>query len=117
MKNKYERLSKLERKEAIKEYENANEKNKEIISRIKRLRGVGIIGVIYSSIMFILDFLKERRIFDYGFNIFDNLIWNYLIDACLLIFCVVFIIKANNMLKEQVNSYLVGKKDEKKIRK
>lgn len=117
MKNKFERLSKEEKKESIKEFENVSDANKNLITRIKRLRVVGIIGIIYSLIMFILDFLKENKIVDYGFNVFDNLIFNYIIDACLLIFCAFFVVKANMMIKEQVNIYLVDKKNnEKKIR-
>ncbi|MCI8795176.1 MAG: hypothetical protein HFI73_07405 [Bacilli bacterium] len=110
MKNKFERLNKNEKKKAIEEFSNSNESNANIISRIKRLKVIGIIGVIYSIGMFILDFLKEMEIFDIGFNHFDNLILNYIIDACLLIFCAFFVIKANMILKEQVNKYLIGKK-------
>lgn len=110
MKNKYDRLSREEKKAAIKEFTLASEKNKEIISRLNRLRFVGIVGIIYSSIMFILDFLKEQNIFDYGFNTFDNIFVSYLIDAFLLIMCVIFLMKAISMKKEQVNKYLITKK-------
>lgn len=114
MKNKFERLSKLEQKEAIKEYERASDANASIMGRIKRLKVVGIIGIIYSLIMFLLDLLKEYGIFDIGLNKFDNLLVSYLLDACLLIFCVVFLIKANSLVKEQVNKYLVEKKNNNK---
>lgn len=114
MKNKYERLSKLEKKESIKEYANSSDTNAAITSRIKRLKTVGIIGIIYSLVMFALDFLKEFGIFDIGLNKFDNLLVSYILDACLLIFCVVFVIKANSLLKERVNIYLIEKKNEKK---
>lgn len=110
MKNKFERLSKKERKEAIKEYTNSSEHNAQVMSRVKRLRIVGIIGVIYSLVMFVFDFLKERGTFDYGLSVFDNIFLNYLIDGCLLIFCAIFIIKANLLIKEQVNKYLIEKK-------
>lgn len=115
MKNRFERLNKDEQKEAILEYTNSSEQHKLIVSRIKRLRVVGIVGCVYSIIMFIFDFLKERKIFDYGFNVFDNMLLSYIIDACLLIFCFIFIMKANNLLKEQVNSYLVDKHRQKQI--
>lgn len=110
MKNRYERLNRKEKKEAIKEFANSSEKNALIMSRIKRLRVVGIIGVIYSSLMFVLDFLKEKKVFDYGLSVFDNLLVNYIIDGCLLVFCAIFIIKANSLIKEQVNAYLIQKK-------
>lgn len=109
MKNKFERLDKIERKKAIKEYSNSSDHASQIMKRIKRLRIVGIIGIIYSTLMFILDFLKERNIIDYGLSVFDNLIINYIIDACLLIMCVYFVIKANLIIKDQVNKYLIEK--------
>lgn len=110
MKNKFERLGKKERKEAIKEYTNSSDHNASVMSRIKRLRVVGIIGAIYSLVMFVFDFLKERGTFDYGLSVFDNILLNYLIDGCLLIFCAIFIIKSNLLIKEQVNKYLIEKK-------
>lgn len=119
MKNKFEKLSKREQKDAINEYKNASTHNEEIVSRLNRLKGVGIIGIIYSLIMFTLDLLREHDIFDYGFNTFDNIILSYIIDASLLIICVFFLIKANQLLKTQVNKYLIEKskpkqKDKKK---
>lgn len=109
MKNKFERLSRKEKKEAINEYKNASTHNEDILSRLNRLKGVGIIGIIYSIIMFTLDFLREHDIFDYGFNTFDNIVLSYIIDASLLIICVFFLIKANQLLNTQVNKYLIEK--------
>ncbi|MCH5166610.1 MAG: hypothetical protein J1F35_01835 [Erysipelotrichales bacterium] len=117
MKNRYERLTRQEKHEAIEEYKNSNEHNKALYTRLTRLRGIGIIGIIYSILMFTLDFLKEQGIFDYGFNTFGNVVLNYIIDAVLLILCFVFVLKAHQLLKEQVNKYLIEKmktKEEKK---
>ena len=113
MKNKFERLSKTEKKDAINEYKSINPHNEAIVSRLNRLKGVGIIGIIYSLLMFTLDFLKEHKIFDYGFTTFDNILISYIIDACLLILCVVFLIKANQLLSEQINKYLIEKNKKK----
>lgn len=115
MKNRFERLSKEEQKDAILEYTNASEQNKLVVSRIKRLKVVGILGIIYSSIMFVFDFLKEMQIFDYGLSVFDNMLLSYLVDGCLLIFCFIFLFKADKLLKEQVNKYLVDKVRQKQV--
>ena len=109
MKNRYERLSKKERKEAIKEFRNFSTSNNELITRLKRLKGIGIIGIIYSILMFILDYLKETGIFDYGFNRFNNILISYIIDGALLVFCAIFVIKANQLLSGHVNKYLIEK--------
>ncbi len=110
MKSRFERLSKKEQKEAIREFKEASTKNANVINRLHRLKVIGILGTIYSLIMFILDFLKEADILDYGFNTFgDAIILNYLIDASLMVFCVFFIFKSEQMIKEQVNKYLVDK--------
>lgn len=108
MKNKFERLSKRERKEAIIEFQNVDEKNSNLIRRLKRLRLIGIIGIIYAVLMFLMDFLNSQGIIEFGLNIFGtHALINYIVDACLLIFCVFFLVKANQILKEQVNKYLV----------
>lgn len=102
MKNKYQRLSKEEKKLAIEEFKNVSENNENVITRLKRLRVVSIIGIIYAIISFILDL------------IYDTIsVWDYVIDGLLLIFCVVFMIKSKQLLEEQVNIYLI-KKDKKK---
>ena len=113
MKNKYERLSRKERKDAIKEFKNANPHNEDLIMRLNRLKVVGIIGIVYSLLMFTLDLLKERGIFDYGFNTFNNIYVSYVIDAVLLILCALFVIKAEQLKKEQVNKYLIEKNSSK----
>ena len=66
MKNRYERLTRQEKREAIKEYKNSGEHNKALYTRLTRLKGIGIIGIVYSILMFTLDFLKERGILIMG---------------------------------------------------
>lgn len=110
MKNKFERLTKEERKKAIEDFRNVDEKNKNLVSRLKRLKLIGIMGIIYSVIVFLMDFLNAQGIINIGLNIFGtHAIINYIIDACLLVFCVFFLVKANQILKEQVNKYLIEK--------
>lgn len=110
MKNKFERLSRVDRKKAIEEFKNVDDKNKNLVSRLKRLKIIGVIGIIYSVLVFLMDFLNEQEIINFGINIFGtHAIVNYIIDACLLIFCVFFLIKSNQILKEQVNKYLIDK--------
>lgn len=110
MKNKFERLSREDRKKAIEEFRNVDDKNNNLISRLKRLRIIGIIGIVYATLVFLMDFLNEKEIINFGINIFGTqAIVNYIIDACLLIFCVFFLVKSNQILKEQVNKYLIEK--------
>lgn len=120
MKNRFERLSRKEKKEAINEYKKASSNNEAIIMRLNRLKVIGIIGIIYSLIMFTFDLLKEKGILDYGFNTFNNIYISYIIDAFLLIMCAVFVIKARQLLSQQVNKYLIEisrSKEDKKTKK
>ncbi len=121
MKNRFERLSKSERKKAIEEFKNVDERNSNLVSRLKRLKLIGTIGIIYSVVIFSMDFLNSQGIIKFGLNIFGtHTLINYIVDACLLIFCVFFLVKANQILKEQVNKYLVEQvraKDKNKSKK
>lgn len=115
MKNKFARLSKSEQKKAIEEFKQVDEKNSNLVKRLKRLRLIGFFGIIYSTLVFIMDILNEQGIIDFGLNTFGTrAIINYIVDACLLIFCVFFLVKANQILKEQVNKYLIDKNRKKK---
>lgn len=117
MKNKYERLSKEERKKSIEEFKSIDANHEVLIKRLNRLKIVGLIGIIYSLIMFILDFLNAQGILKFGFNTFGkHVIISYIVDACLLVFCVFFFVKANQILSEQVNKYLIEKDKDKKKR-
>lgn len=98
MKNKYQRLTKLEKKEALKEYRESEEYRNDIAVRLGRVKILSIIGILYA-------------VFSFGFDFyFDTInIWDYVLDGLLLIACILFFIKANDFLGEQVNNYLISK--------
>lgn len=101
MKNKYMRLTKEEKRLAEKEYCESSEEKASLFKRLKRLRFIGVFGIIYASLSFILDIL------------FTNNIWDYVLDAILLIFCLVFVLKANDMIINQVNKFIIDKQKKK----
>ncbi len=98
MKSKYQLLSKEEKKQAKKDYMEASETNKAIYKKLNRLTIISIIGIIYSLISFVIDFFLTK------------IIWDFVIDAVLLIFCLIFIIKSQSILSEQINKFLISKK-------
>lgn len=99
MKNKYKRLSKRERKMAREQYKVASTSNKNLYIRCVRIQIVSILGIVYSFINIGLDFYYH----------ISN-IWGYAIDGILLIFCVFFLLKANDILVSEVNRFLIDKK-------
>lgn len=102
MKNKYQRLSRKERKEARLEFKNSNDTNKELYSRYKRMKVVGIISIIYAIICFPFDFFINASI------------PGYVIDAFMGIFGVIMLLKSNDFTVSKVNEYLINKDKKKK---
>lgn len=117
MKNRFERLSKKEQKEAIKEFTNLDDNHKLLVKRLKRLQIVGIVGIIYSCLIMVIDYLNINEIIDIGFGTFvGHPMLNYIIDACLLILCVFFTFKSKQILNSQVNKYLVEQARNKQVK-
>lgn len=98
MKNKYQRLSKEEKKQARESYKQSSEVNANIYKKLNRLTIISILGIIYAIISFIVDFFLTK------------IIWDFVLDAVLLIFCLIFIIKSQSLLTEQISKYLISKK-------
>lgn len=107
MKNRFERLSKEEQKAAIEEYKNARSGNEVVIKKLKNLRILSIVGIIYAVISFAYDILGNSK---YIYSAFDGI---------LLISCVVFFIQSRKLLVRNVNQYLIDiqKKELKEKRK
>ncbi|MCI8393977.1 MAG: hypothetical protein HFH86_00650 [Bacilli bacterium] len=79
MKNKYQRLTKEEKKECQKMYY-STPKGKEMHLRLIRLSWLGILGILFSVFLFGQIFLKN-----------EHTIWNYFSAISLLIFSFIFL--------------------------
>ncbi len=97
MKNKYQRLSKEEKKQARKDFKNSEYNRNKIYEKGRRLRIFGIIGMIYALISFGIDFLYKGDV------------WNFILDAALLIFCLVTYIVFGDIIDKQINKYLIAR--------
>ena len=95
MKNKYQRLSKEEKKQARIDFKHSEYNQNKIYEKGNRLRIFGIIGMIYALINFGIDFIYKGDI------------WNFILDAALLIFCLVAFIVIGDILDKQINKYLI----------
>ena len=98
MKNKYQRLTKEEKKRAKKDYKESNEVNANIYKKLNRLTIISILGIFYAIISFVVDFFLTKNV------------WDFVIDGILLVFCLVFIIKSQSLLLEQINKFLINTK-------
>ena len=102
MKNKYQRLSSDEKKQARLDYRDSNEINGNIYKKLNRLTIISTIGIVYSILSFVIDLFLTK------------IVWDFVIDAVLLIFCLIFIIKSQSLLSEQVNKFLINRENNKK---
>ena len=94
MKTKYDRMSKLEKKELYNKFK----KDKPIlVSKMNRFNIILIIGIIYSIIAFIYDFLLKKG---------TILI---VIDIIIFIFCVICFIRFYYIKKGLLNKYAIEK--------
>ena len=95
MKNKFLRMTKEEQKAALEEYKNSSEIGAEVIKRIKRVRIISVIGLVYGIALTIFNIVTNAHYVDYISS-------GITIIACLLLF-----IKSKDILIEKVNSYLI----------
>lgn len=97
MKYKYDTLSKQEKKDLKIEYKNSEE-NKLFYKKIKRVIILCDFGIIYAIVMMIIDFVFKMSLI------------NKVLDCLLLIFSLGFLVRANDILKMNINKYLISKK-------
>lgn len=95
MRNKYQRLDKEGKKQARLDFKNSEYNKNKIYEKGNRLRIFGIIGMIYAVLSFGIDFLYKGDI------------WNFLLDAALLIFCLIAYLVISDILDKQINKYLI----------
>ena len=93
MKNKYQRMSKDEKKALIKEYKNT-EKGKYILGKIRNVLIYGIISYIYAVYLIITA---------------EN-IWSYIGAGSLLIAGCIFIVGSIKLRSKNLNQYAIKKK-------
>lgn len=101
MKNKYARLTSKEKKALRREYMLQDKSKTLIYTKLRRVRLLGIIGLFYAILSFIYDFW------------FQSLVWSFVLDGLLLIFCLIFILKAGDMANSLLNRYLIDKNKKK----
>ena len=103
MKNKYERLSKAEKKIAYNDFKNESEKNKKYCHVLTRMLVFGVIGFIYGVVSIIFDIF-----------VFNAAVWAYLVDAVIIIFTFYLLFQRHSIKTAVLNSYLIER--EKKLR-
>jgi hypothetical protein len=89
------RMTKEEQKAALEEYKNSSTVAKDIVKRIKRVRILSVIGLIYGIGLTILNLVTKAHYVDYISS-------GATIIASLLLF-----IKSRDLLIERVNTYLI----------
>lgn len=104
MKTKYERLSKIEKKDLYLKYK--NEKSN-IALKMRNMFILCYIGIFYSLIMFVYDFFYKHNKF------------SFILDIIILLFCIIILFKTFNTKKELLNKYLlkIDKENKKNVLK
>ena len=98
MKNRYQRLSKEEKKEAVKEYRALSTKNDNFIHTINKMFVLGIIGLVYGCLAILTDFYFTF-----------TTVWNFIVDGIVLIFSVFLIVQRNRFKEAAINNFLIDK--------
>lgn len=96
VKNKFERMSKMEKKDLILAYKNT-QKGKAILQRLRRIFCIGIIGLLYSVYLFISKFN------DWNFS-------DYMLMIPLLLCSFFFILMSFKLRKQNLNHFAISKK-------
>ena len=96
MKNKFERLTKEEQASAIEEYKNSSEVGANVVKRLKRTRTIALLGIIYSVILFISNFITHAAVYE------------FILAAGVLVACTILFVKSKDVLHNTVNKYLVN---------
>lgn len=95
MKNKYQRMTKEEKKQ-IKEKYYATEDGKIMKNRLVRLFIIGVMGIVFSGYLVYSNITKD-----------GNSIWQYLTAGILLIFSIVYIISSFKLRVKVLNKFAI----------
>ena len=96
MKNKYQRLSKEEKKEAKKRYIAFSDRNKSYMSLLTRMLVLGIIGLTYGIISAIFDAF-----------ILSVPVWSYVVDGVIIVFSVFLLVQKSRIQSSTINKFLI----------
>ena len=94
MKNKYERMTKEEKKQIYKEYK---EQKQELTKKMERMFLLCKIGIIYGIIAVLYDFFITKNNF------------MIILDGIILLFCIAMLIKMKNTKIDLLNDYVLAK--------
>lgn len=103
MKNKYERLSKEEKKLACDNFKNSEDNKNRVYEKLTRLKVIGLFGFIYGVLSMLFDIF-----------IIDSKTWIYFYDGVVIVISFVAFYKSSEMRSRLVNSYLINKDKKKK---
>lgn len=99
MKTKYERMSKLEKKELYNEYK---KEKKVFANKMEKMFNLCYVGIGYGFCMFIFDFFYKKHTL------------SYVLDIIILAFCLLTLLKIINIKKDLLNKYAIEKDKKKK---
>lgn len=95
MKNKYQRMSKEEKKQTKEKYY-ATEDGKIMKNRLIRLFIIGVMGIAFSGYLVYSNITKD-----------GNSIWQYLTASVLFIFSIVYIISSFKLRVKVLNKFAI----------
>ena len=98
MKNKFQRLSKEEQKNAKLEF---IKRNPLVYKRFHKLSVTCTIGIIYAVLVLIFDLVFRKTLLVGSFT------YNIIVDCFVLIFCLVFYLFSKDTINKQINKMLV----------
>ena len=90
MKNKYERMSSVEKRELYKKYK---EEKKTFVNKMEKMFILCYLGIGYGILMFIYDFFFKENIF------------SYVLDIIVFVFCLLALLKIISIKKDLLNKY------------
>ncbi len=97
MKNKYQRLSKEERKKACDNFKNSEDNKNRVYEKLTRLKIISLFGFLVELLGMVVDIYRYK-----------SSVWVYVFDAVVVIICFVAFYKAEEMRSRLVNSYLIN---------
>lgn len=95
MKNKYQRMTKEEKKKTKEKYY-ATEEGKNLHNRLIRLLITGIMGILFSGYLVYSNYTQD-----------GNNIWQYIMAAILFIASIIFIIGSSKIKGKVLNKYAI----------
>ena len=97
MKNKYQRMSKEEKKKLIEDYKKT-ELGKNNLFRFKRLLIIGIIGIVFAIVECLVAYFNKDDI------------WDYISAGILFIASIIFVVGSIRIKGKQLNNFAIKKK-------